>query len=103
LSESVCEVVWQKNWDHKKHRWVAAFSWTLDGKSDRMTDLKAIEKAVNVGLDVSRGKIPDLISLLFTPGMLNYYNRELVTPSWARYVTYGVQIEDHYFVELAKR
>jgi len=35
--------------------------------------------------------------------MLNYYNPKLVMPTWAKYVTYSVQIENYRFVELAKR
>ena len=47
--DSVCGVVWQTD----------QFSWTDDGKSDRMTDLDAIGKAVDIALAASRGKIKD--------------------------------------------
>ena len=47
--DSVCDVVWQP----------MQFSWTQDGKSDRMTDLDAIGKAVDIALAASRGKIKD--------------------------------------------
>jgi spore germination cell wall hydrolase CwlJ-like protein len=47
--DSVCGVVWQKG----------QFSWTEDRKSDRMTDLDAIGKAVDTALAASRDKIKD--------------------------------------------
>ena len=42
--DTVCGVVWQKD----------QFSFTDDGKSDRMTDLDAIGKAVDIALAASR-------------------------------------------------
>ena len=47
--DTVCGVVWQPG----------QFSWTEDGRSDRMTDLDAIGKAVDIALDASQGKIKD--------------------------------------------
>jgi len=47
--DAVCGVVWQPD----------QFSWTNDGRSDRMTDLDAIGKAVDIALAVSRGKSKD--------------------------------------------
>ena len=47
--DSVCEVVWQPG----------KFLWTEDGRSDRVTDLDAGAKAVDLTLAVTRGKIKD--------------------------------------------
>lgn len=47
--DSVYAAVWQKR----------QFSWTEDGRSDRMTDLDAIGKAVEIALAASRGRIKD--------------------------------------------
>jgi hypothetical protein len=55
--DSVCDVVWQKR--VKDGKWAASFPWTLDGKSDAMTDLDSIAKAVDIALAASRGLIPD--------------------------------------------
>ena len=55
--DSICAVVWQPD----------QFSFTNDGRSDHMTDLDAIGKAVDIALAVSRGKIKDP-----TGGALHY-------------------------------
>ena len=85
--DSVCDVVWQPN----------QFSWTEDGRSDRMTDLDAIGKAVDIALAVSRGKIKDP-----TGGALHYYAQDKVKPRWARH-GYKLLIGEHTFVKLAGR
>ena len=85
--DSVCEVVWQKG----------QFSWTEDGRSDRMTDLDAIGKAVDIALVVSRGKIKDP-----TGGALHYYAQDKVKPRWARH-GWRLILGDHTFVKLAGR
>jgi Cell Wall Hydrolase len=55
------------------------FSWTEDGKSDRMTDLDAIGKAVDAALAASRDKIKNPAS-----GALHYYVHDRVRPYWAK-------------------
>jgi spore germination cell wall hydrolase CwlJ-like protein len=67
--DSVCDVVWQKG----------QFSWTNDGKSDRMNDPAAIQKAVDIALAVSRGKIKDP-----TGGALHYFAHRKARPTWAK-------------------
>jgi len=67
--DSVCDVAWQPG----------QFSWTEDGKSDRMSDLDAIGKAVDIALAASRGKIKDP-----TGGALHYYAHEKVKPRWGK-------------------
>jgi hypothetical protein len=47
--DTICEVVMQDS----------QFSWFSDGKSDRMMDLPAIQKAVDITLAVTRGRIQD--------------------------------------------
>jgi len=84
--DSVCKVVWQP----------AQFSYTEDGKSDRMTDQTAIEKAVDVSLAVIRGKIKD------PTGMLHDYDPKFARPAWAR-GGYKVLVGQHAFVRLAGR
>ena len=84
---SVCDVVWQKG----------QFSWTEHGRSDRMTDLDAIGKAVDIALAVSRGKISDP-----TGGALHYYAQDKVKPRWAR-DGWRLILGDHTFVKLAGR
>ena len=73
------------------------FSWYSDGRSDRMTDLDAIGKAVDIALAVSRGKIPDP-----TGGSMHYYAQDKVKPRWARH-GWRLILGDHTFVKLAGR
>ena len=67
--DTICEVVMQDS----------QFSWFSDGRSDYMTDLPAIEKAVNIALAVSRGEIMDP-----TGGSTHYFAHKKVRPRWAK-------------------
>jgi spore germination cell wall hydrolase CwlJ-like protein len=60
-----------------------------------MTDLAAIQRAVDVALAVSRGRIHDV-----TGGALHYYNPHLVKPQWAK-GAYKVIVGEHAFIRLA--
>jgi spore germination cell wall hydrolase CwlJ-like protein len=66
--------------------------FTEDGKSDRMTDLDAIGRAVDIALAVSRGKISDP-----TGGALHYYAHHKVKPRWSRH-GYKLLIGEHTFI-----
>jgi N-acetylmuramoyl-L-alanine amidase len=85
--DSVREVVWQPG----------QFSFTNDGRSDRMTDLDAIGKAVDIALAASRGKSNDP-----TGGSLHYYAHHKAKPSWAR-GGFRFILGDHTFVKLVGR
>jgi N-acetylmuramoyl-L-alanine amidase len=84
--DSVCGVVWQPG----------QFSWTGDGRSDRMTDLDAIGKAVDIALAASRGKIKDP-----TGGALHFYAHDKVRPSWSS-AGYRLIVGEHTFVRLLR-
>jgi len=84
---TVCDVVWQPG----------QFSYTQDGKSERMTELPAIQKAVDIALAVSRGKRRDV-----TGGALHYWNPNLARPAWGK-GAYKVLISEHVFARLAGR
>jgi spore germination cell wall hydrolase CwlJ-like protein len=85
--DSVCGVVWQRD----------QFSWTNDGKSDRMMDLDAIGKAVDIALAASRGKIKDP-----TGGALHYFAHRKVKPDWAK-GGFRFILGEHTFVKLTER
>jgi spore germination cell wall hydrolase CwlJ-like protein len=85
--DSVCGVVWQRD----------QFSWTNDGKSDRMMDLDAIGKAVDIALAASRGKIEDP-----TGGALHYFAHRKARPNWAK-DSYRFILGQHTFVKLTGR
>jgi spore germination cell wall hydrolase CwlJ-like protein len=80
--DSVCGVVWQKG----------QFSWTEDGRSDQMTDLDAIGKAVDIALAASRGKIKDP-----TGGALHFYAHNKVRPRWSK-AGYRLIVGEHTFI-----
>jgi N-acetylmuramoyl-L-alanine amidase len=82
---SVCDVVWQPG----------QFSWTQDGKSDRMMDPRAIQKAVDIALAVTRGKIKDP-----TGGSMHYFAHKRVKPAWAE-AGFRFILGQHTFVRLA--
>jgi N-acetylmuramoyl-L-alanine amidase len=84
---SVCGVVWQPG----------QFSWTEDGRSDRMTDLDAIGRAVDVALAASRGKIKDP-----TGGSMHYFAHRKVKPDWAK-GGFRFILGEHTFVKLTER
>jgi spore germination cell wall hydrolase CwlJ-like protein len=84
--DTVCGVVWQPE----------QFSWTEDGRSDRMTNLPAIQKAVDVALAVSRGKVADP-----TGGSLNFYAHHKARPAW-RHAGWRFSIGNHTFVKMAQ-
>ena len=83
--DTVRGVVWQKG----------QFSWTQDGKSDRMTDPRAIQKAVDIALAVTRGKIKDP-----TGGSMHYFAHKRVKPAWAA-AGFRFILGQHTFVKLA--
>jgi N-acetylmuramoyl-L-alanine amidase len=85
--DSVCGVVWQPG----------QFSWTEDGRSDRMMDLGAIGKAVDIALAASRGKIKDP-----TGRALHFYAHEKVKPYWSK-AGYRLIVGEHTFVRLVGR
>jgi spore germination cell wall hydrolase CwlJ-like protein len=85
--DSVCDVVRQKG----------QFSWTEDGKSDRLTNPDAIGKAVDIALAASRGKIKDP-----TGGALHYYAHHKVKPRWSN-SGYRLIVGEHTFVKLVGR
>jgi spore germination cell wall hydrolase CwlJ-like protein len=85
--DSVCEVVWQPG----------QFSWTEDGRSDRMTDLDAIDKAVDITLAAARGKIKDP-----TGGALHYFAHRKVRPDWAK-GGFRFILGEHTFVKMVGR
>jgi spore germination cell wall hydrolase CwlJ-like protein len=85
--DTVCGVVWQKD----------QFSFTDDGKSDRMTDLDAIGKAVDLALAASRSKVKDP-----TGGALHYFAHRKVRPDWAK-GGFRFILGEHTFVRLVGR
>lgn len=79
--DTVCEVVWQDN----------QFSWTNDGRSDRIRDEEAYNVALNIAEWVLMGREEDP-----TNGAL-FYHADHVNPFWTRSVDEETKIGDHVF------
>lgn len=94
--DTICDVVWQKNINRKNGRWVAQFSWTLDGKPDRPYNIeKWLEAVVEAGI-VYRGynSLPDP-----TKGS-THYHADYVNPYWSSHLKEIIQIGSHIFYKL---
>ncbi len=87
---SICEVVYQQNWDRLRGRYVGAFSWT---EFDVKPAIKKKEwlRAVNIAEDVyHQRQQPKLDGALF-------YHARSIKPSWARKKTPVARIGRHIF------
>ena len=74
---TVCDVVWQNNM-HKGKR-VAQFSWTLDGRSDKIGDKLAYSKMMDVA-NVILWKY--MWNVADTLNNSLYYHADHITPKW---------------------
>ena len=87
---SVCSVVYQKNWDSIRKRYVGAFSWT---EFSRLPEPKGREweEALQVAEEVYyRRKEPKLGDAL-------HYHADYIKPSWSRDRTPLARIGNHVF------
>lgn len=87
---TICEVVYQKNWDSIRRRYVGAFSWT---EFEIKPELKKKEwqRAVDVAEAVyHQRQAPELDGALF-------YHARSIKPSWARKKTPVARIGRHIF------
>lgn len=82
---SICGVVWERN------RRGCQFSWTCDGRSDRITDRESYSAIYERMLSFYTDNPFD-----FTRGA-NYYHANYVRPSWSRAFRQTVQVGTHIF------
>lgn len=87
---TVCKVVYQKNWDTLRKRYVSAFSWTeldyaINVRSKQWLDAMTIAEEVYHGETKSR-----------VAGAL-FYHANYVKPSWARKKRVKAKIGKHIF------
>ena len=79
---TVCKVVWQKN----------QFSWTHDGKTDRMYERIQRENAIIIANAYVRGKMKSN----FTNGS-TFYHGYYVNPGWSKKYKKTITIGSHIF------
>ena len=91
---SICEVVWQKR-KNKKGRYVAQFSWTLDGKSDRPLEFESWVSSLRAAETLlAEGSLFNVFD--FTRGS-THYHASYVDPFWSKKLTRTITVGDHLF------
>jgi len=89
---TVCEVVWQKNKDKRTGKYVAQFSWTLDGRSDKPKNPQAWQRAQLIASAFADGAyIHDLTNGAYL------YHAKYVDPYWSNHYKQVAQIGSHLF------
>lgn len=92
---TICGVVWQKNWSRKAGKWVAQFSWTWDGKPDRPKNKEVWGRVYNIARTMLDGRT--LLNFEdFTDGS-THYHADYVKPSWSKRLTLTTVVGDHVF------
>ena len=87
---TICEVVYQKNWDSIRRRYVGAFSWTEFDVKPKLKK-RSWHRAVAVAKAVYyQEEAPRLEGALF-------YHATSIKPSWARHKTPVAHIGQHIF------
>jgi spore germination cell wall hydrolase CwlJ-like protein len=82
--DDVCSVVWEDK----------QFSWTHDGRSDRIRDNRAYQVALNVAETVYNDQEDDP-----TAGSLFYHATYINPPRWTRYMEVSTEIGVHVFYQ----
>lgn len=77
FKNDVCSVVFYKGWSKRYKKWVAHFSWTLDGKSDKIYDHDSYIKSYIVSLKVLSGLYQEDPTWGAT-----HYHRDDISPLW---------------------
>jgi spore germination cell wall hydrolase CwlJ-like protein len=78
---SICDVVWQQNKDKRSGKMTAQFSWTLDGKSDKIKNEKVFKKIRRISAAMISGATLDNF-VDFTEGA-THYHADYVKPYWS--------------------
>lgn len=88
--DTVCEVVYQKNWDTIRKRYVSAFSWT---EFSSMPEPRGKEwrRAQKIAEDVYYGRRAPMLA-----GALHYH-ADNIEPSWSKEKTRVATIGSHVF------
>lgn len=88
---SVCDVVYQRNWSSRYKKYVSAFSWTNDKITDIPENSAAWREAVMIAKDIYDGEVEtEAKDALF-------YHADYVTPAWAKEKQKVAKIGRHIF------
>lgn len=86
-----CETVWEARRDARTKKLVPMFSWTLDGKHDKVYNEKRWNMAMLLAKQVVNNNVHD-----FTVGSL-WYHSVNVNPYWMDHYYPTVRVGDHQF------
>lgn len=90
--DSIQGVVWFSAWSSRYNRRVAHFSWTLDGKSDLMHNIKAKKRSFRIAKAVLEGTIPNMVD-----DADHYLNKEISSASWWKTMKFRGRFNNHWF------
>lgn len=91
---SICDVVWRKL-KNKKGKWVAHFSWTLDGNSNIPVNLEIYEENIRLAEAMLDGRTLDnFVDITYGS---THYHAHYVTPWWSYKLTHTISVGDHIF------
>lgn len=109
-----CDVVWEKRKSRTTGKYVPMFSWTLDGKSDKIpltynnkkhnTNIKSWKKSIVIAAATMLNKFKDN-----TCGSTHFYAHKKVQPYWANSNQFekacapNGKIGNHTFLRVVKR
>jgi len=90
--DNICDVIYQPSRNPARPK-SCQFSWTCDGKSDDIKDMKQYQAILMLSRDIlrSRDSIANVID-----GSL-YYHAVYVNPTWAKYFDKVARIDTHIF------
>jgi spore germination cell wall hydrolase CwlJ-like protein len=92
---SICEVVWQQSTDSRTGKKVAQFSWTLDGKPDKVANKPVYKRIRRIAQAmIYEGTLDNLYD--FTEGA-THYHADYVDPYWSNSMRMIAQIDNHIF------
>jgi spore germination cell wall hydrolase CwlJ-like protein len=95
FKDNICDVVWYQAVDRRTQKLTAHFSWTLDGKSDKIKNKEAYAEIYRLAeAMLAEGTLDNFHD--FTEGS-THYHADYVDPYWSNTMTMVAQIDDHIF------
>jgi len=95
---SVCKVVWQQNIDKRSGEKTAQFSWTLDGKSDKIKNKESYADILRLSAAMlAEGSMRNFVDLSYGA---THYHADHVDPYWAKDDNIVAQLDSHIFYRL---
>ena len=97
---SICKVVYQQDRDRRSGQMTAQFSWTLDGKSDKIGNKKLYAKLKRLSAAMlAESRLDNFVDI--TSGA-THYHADYVNPYWANEKTLVAVLDSHVFYDLYK-